>query len=293
VGRLLFHRRYLPVAGSLLLAVLSGCANARRGTGLMDVLSPAELSKAVAPSNHRQWIPSLAVLPHAEFSGNHVTIRNIRHCEYLSEDDYIVRHYDKTFDLDQLQSVDFMVVPFQAVPSLAHTMLSFGFGEQGYLAVSVETRLEVGESYSPIKGAMRQYELMYVLADERDVIPLRTKHRKADVYLYRTRATPPQARALLLDVLARVNKLAVEPEFYDTFTNNCTTNIVDHVNRVYPSRVPMRIGVLLPGYADRLAYDLGLLDSQDTFERVRKRARVNTAANRYAQSPDFSEKIRR
>jgi hypothetical protein len=146
----------------------------------------------------------------------------------LSENDYIVRHYDKTFDLNRLDSVDFLVVPFKEAPNLAHTMLSFGFGGNDYLVVSVEARMEEGQSYSPVKGLMRQYELMYVVADERDVIPLRTKHRDVDVYLYRTRATPEQARMLLVDMMARVNKLAFEPEFYDTFTNNCTTNIVPH-----------------------------------------------------------------
>ncbi len=257
------------------------------------MLSQAELEKIVAPSNFRRWEPSLAVLPYAELQGDYLTIHHIRNCMYLSEDDYIVRYYDKTFDLNRLQGVDFLVVPFKEAPSLAHTMLSFGFGDEGYLAVSAEVRLEEGESYSPLKGAMRQYELMYVVADERDVIPLRTKHRQVDVYLYPTRATPSQARGLLLDVMARVNKLAVEPEFYDTFSNNCTTNIVGHINRLYPGRVPLDIGVLLPGYADRLAYDLGLLDTQESFEQTKRRARINRLANRFAESPDFSEQIRR
>lgn len=285
--------RLLFVGFSLLLAALSGCASARPGAEGADVLSPVELSKIVAPSNQRQWEPALAVLPYAQFEGNLVTVRNIRNCEHLGETDYIVRHYDKTFDLNRLQTVDFMVVPFKDAPSLAHTMLSFGFADQGYLAVSVEVRLEEGETYSPVKGAMRQYELMYVLADERDVIPLRTRHRDSDVYLYRTRATPPQSRALLLDVLARVNKLAVEPEFYDTFTNNCTTNIVNHINRIYPGRVPMDIGVLLPGYADRLAYDLGLLAADESFESARRRAKIDRVAARDETAVDFSDKIRR
>ncbi len=280
-------------AAGLLLATLSGCASVPSGSSQWDILNAGNFSRAVTPSNHRNWLPSLAVLPYAEFHDGQVTIRNIRHCEYLTEEDYIVRHYDKTFDWDRLEAVDFMVVPFAEIPSLAHTMLSFGFGEQGYLAVSVEARLEEGESYSPFRGLMRQYELMYVLADERDVIPLRTKHRQSDVYIYRTRATPEQARMLLLDVLARVNKLAREPEFYDTLTNNCTTNIVQHVNRVFPSRVPMHIGVLLPGYADRLAYDLGLLEGDETFRQLRERAHVNEAANRYVRTPDFSDRIRR
>jgi hypothetical protein len=275
------------------LAVLSGCATRRPPTKLTDFLSPEELQRAVAPSNHRRWEPYLAVLPTAELHGQHLTVRNIRHCKYLSENDYIVRYYDKTFDLDRLESVDFLVVPFKGAPSLAHTMLSFGFGGTDYLAVSVEARMEEGQSYSPIKGLMRQYELMYVVADERDVIPLRTKHRDVDVYLYPTRATPQQSRILLLDIMARVNKLAVEPEFYDTFTNNCTTNIVYHINRLAPGKIGPGVSVLLPGLSDRLAYDLGLLDTTDSFEQTKKRALVNRRANRYLAAEDFSQRIRR
>jgi hypothetical protein len=277
----------------LVLAVLSGCATHRPPTKLTDFLSQEELERAVTPSNHRRWEPYLAVLPYAELQGQQLTVRNIRNCEYLSENDYIVRHYDKTFDLNRLESVDFLLVPFKEAPSLAHTMLSFGFGGNDYLVVSVEARLEEGQSYSPLKGLMRQYELTYVVADERDVIPLRTKHRDVDVYLYRTRTAPEQARLLLLDMMARANKLAFEPEFYDTFTNNCTTNIVNHINRVSPGKIGPSVGVLLPGLSDRLAYDLGLLDTTDTFERTKQRALVTRRANRYLAATDFSEKIRR
>ena len=277
----------------LVLAVLSGCASRRPPTKLTDFLSQEELERAVTPSNHRRWEPYLAVLPYAELQGQQLTVRNIRNCKYLSENDYIVRHYDKTFDLNRLEAVDFLVVPFKEAPNLAHTMLSFGFGGNDYLVVSVEARLEEGQSYSPVKGLMRQYELMYVVADERDVIPLRTKHRDVDVYLYRTRTTPEQARLLLVDMMARANKLAFEPEFYDTFTNNCTTNIVNHINRIAPGKIGPSVGVLLPGLSDRLAYDLGLLDTTDTFERTKQRALINRRANRYLAAADFSEKIRR
>jgi hypothetical protein len=276
----------------LVLAVLSGCATRRPPTKLTDFLSQEELERAVTPSNHRRWEPYLAVLPYGELQGQQLTIRNIRNCEYLNENDYIVRHYDKAFDLNRLESVDFLVVPFKEAPNLAHTMLSFGFGGNDYLVVSVEARLEEGQSYSPVKGLMRQYELMYVVADERDVIPLRTKHRDVDVYLYRTRTTPEQARMLLVDMMARANKLAFEPEFYDTFTNNCTTNIVNHINRIAPGKIGPSVGVLLPGLSDRLAYDLGLLDTTDTFERTKQRALINRRANRYLAATDFSEKIR-
>lgn len=277
----------------LMLAVLAGCVTRRSAPKLTDLFDPEELQRAVTPSNHRRWEPKLAVLPFAELHGDQLTVRNIRHCEYLSDRDYIVRHYDKTFDLNRLSSVDFMVVPFKNAPSLAHTMLSFGFGDSDYLAVSVEARLEEDQKYSPIRGLMRQYELMYVVADERDVIPLRTKHRDADVYLYRTRATPEQSRQLLLDMMARANKLAFEPEFYDTLANNCTTNIVDHINRVIPGKIGPNIGVLLPGLSDQMAYDAGLLDTNDSFERTKQRARITGRANRHLAEADFSVKIRR
>lgn len=279
--------------GMLMLALLAGCVKRRSGPQLTDLFDPQELQRAVTPSNHRRWEPKLAVLPFAELHGDQLTVRNIRHCEYLSERDYIVRHYDKTFDLNRLSSVDFLVVPFRNAPSLAHTMLSFGFDDSDYLAVSVEARLEEGQAYSPIRGLLRQYELMYVVADERDVIPLRTRHRDADVYLYRTRATPEQSRQLLLDMMARANKLAFAPEFYDTLTNNCTTNIVDHINRVTPGKIGPHIGILLPGLSDQMAYEAGLLDTRDSFERTRQRALITERANRHLAEADFSVQIRR
>lgn len=273
------------------IASAAGC-HSKRPAEIADVLSGEELARAISPSNYRAWIPAQAVPPTAELRGDLLTVHNIRNCQYLNADDYVVRYYDKTFDLHRLRSVDFITVPFQESPTLAHTMLSFGFDDQEFLAVSIEARYEQGETYSPLKGALRQYELIYVVADERDVIGLRAKHRKDDVYLYRTRATPELARALLLDVLARANKLAAQPEFYDALSNNCTTNIVAHVNRVRPGRVPLDVGVLLPGYADRLAYDLGLLDTQLPFEKLKSQAKIDRVASRYAEDPDFSRRIR-
>ena len=244
--------------------------------------------EALLPSNDRDWSPDLAILPYAEFRGDEITIRNVRNCVYESDNDYVLDYYDKQFDLNQIQHVDFIVVPFNGTPSLAHTMLSFGLDNGDYLAVSVEARMEKGETYSPLKGALRQYELMYILADERDVILRRTRHRGANVFVYRTIATPEQSRELFVDVLRRVNELAETPEFYDTIVNNCTTNIIGHLNRIRPGRVPVDLRVLLPGFSDSLAYELGLLDTQLPFQETRRRAKVTELANRHARSPDFS-----
>jgi len=250
------------------------------------------IEKSVAPSNDRNWQPNQAVLPHADINGDYLTVHNIRNTTYFSADDYIVRHYDKTFDLNKVRSVDFFVVPFPEIPTLAHTMLSFGFADEEYLGVSVEVRREVDEQYGPLRGGLRQYELMYVAADERDMIQMRTHHYHNDVYLYRANASPQQVRDVLVDVMHRMNELRDQPEFYDTLTNNCTTNIVRHVNKLSPNRVPLSVGVVLPGHSDRLAYDLGLLDTRLPFEETKRLAKINDLALKYEDNPEFSTKIR-
>jgi hypothetical protein len=275
------HAAHIFGRMALCLLVISGCRS---------------VEKTIRPSHFRDWVPEQAVLPQADFHGNQVVVRNVRNCQYFAHDVYLVDYYDKKIDLSDVCGVDFVVAPFALMPALAHTMLSFEIAPPGekpqYLAVSVEVRKEKGEEYNPAKGSARQYELMYVLADERDVIQQRTNYRGEDAFLYRTVATPQTARLLLVDVLQRVNQLAKEPEFYDTITNNCTTNIVRHINRIKPNRIIADLRVLLPGYSDALAYDEGLIERHGTFLETRQRAYINPLAQRYAGREDFSELIR-
>ena len=257
----------------------------------------SSVGKMVAPSNVRTWEPDQAQLSYAEFRGSQIVAHNVRNCHYFDADTFVVNYEDRVYDLNDLRAVDFFMAPFAGMPRLAHTMLSFEFAPKGkppeYLAVSIEIRKELGETYSAWKGSARQYELMYVLADERDVVQLRTNHRGEDVYRYRTTATPEQTRLLLVDVLTRTNELASRPEFYDTFRNNCTTNLVRHVNRIQPSRLPYDYRVLLPGYSDQLAFDEGLLVPHGTFEETKVQAYLNVRAVAAANRADFSQAIRR
>ncbi len=271
---------------------------------LAACLSAAALSlgcrsaeKVLAPSNFRDWTPEQAVLATAETHGNQVTIHNVRNCQYFAADTYLVDYYDKTFNLADVRSVDFLMVPFDSMPVVAHTLLSFEIarpdGKSDHLAVSVEVRKEKHETYNPVKGSARQYELMYVVADERDVIRQRTNYRHENVYLYRTTATPKTSQLLLADILGRVNDLAKQPEFYDTLTNNCTTNIVRHIDRVRPNRITYDVRMILPGYSDELAFNQGLIVPYGTFEQTKQHAYVNPLAERYADREDFSDLIRR
>jgi hypothetical protein len=255
----------------------------------------AELAATVpiSPSNYRPWIPKQARLPSVEFDGTRVKVHDVRNFDYVTETDHVERFETRNYDLRELESVDYMVVPFPAAPLLAHTMLSFGFGRGRYLVSSVEARLEQGETYSPLLGGLRQYELIYVLADERDALRLRADVRGDDVYIYRVQAPPEKLRDLLVDILDRVNQLRDTPEFYDTLTNNCTTNIARHVNRIAPARVPLGSEVLLSGLSPRLIYDLGLLDSSRSFEDLTLAANASPRIRENRTASDFSDRIRR
>ena len=266
---------------AIMLAIF-GCAGCR-------ALFTDGISDRILPSNQRDWAPEFAVLPQADIRDDSVTIHNIRRCNYLTNDDYVLDYYDRTIALNEIRSVDFVVVPFQNTPLLAHTMLSVELDDGQYLGVSVEIRKERGEKYSPLLGASNQYELIYIVADESDLIRVRTRHRDADVYVYPTVATREQAQSLFVDVMRRVNKLAVQPEFYHTIRNNCTTNLAAHINHLAPERIPYGWQVLLPGFSDKYAYQLGLLDNTIPFETLKA---VNDLAESYYDDPDFSAKIR-
>jgi hypothetical protein len=241
----------------------------------------------------RDWNTDQAVLPGISIDGNSVHIKNIRNFEYRSTTDYTPRYYDKTFSLDKIRSVDYMVEPFSGNSGAAHTLVSFGFDDGSYVAISVEIRKEKGESFSAVKGLLRQYELMYVIADERDVIKLRSNYRKDQVFLYPMKASREQARNLFLDMLARAQKLQDKPEMYNTLTSTCITNIISHVNKLSPDRVPWNKNVLFPANSDKYAYDLGLIDTDLSFEEARKKFNINERAEKYADSPQFSKMIRR
>jgi hypothetical protein len=244
------------------------------------------------PSNERDWSRDQDRLSTAEFTGDTVRVRNVRNAYYRSTTDFDVHWEDRNYDLRQLESVWYVVEPFATWRGPAHTFLSFGFGNGEYVAISVEIRKERGESFSPLLGLMRQYELTYIVGDERDLIGLRTNHRHDDVYLYPMRASPAAARALFVSMLERANALAVQPEFYNTLTNTCTSNIVDHVSLITPESIPYSYKILLPAYSDDLAFDLGMIDTDLPREQFRAAFWINDLALKHGDSVDFSMAIR-
>ncbi len=242
------------------------------------------------PWNDRNWRPDIAVLPYADIAGNQITIHNIRNCDYRTETDYDVRHYDRTFDLDQLRTLDLYMV-YWGSPHIAHTMMSFGFADGEHVCSSIETRNEQGEGYSALRGLFRQFELTLVIADERDVVRLRTNYRQGeDVYLYRLRASPERIRQLFLDYLQRANRLRQGPEWYNAVTDNCTTGI--RAQWAAADRAPWDWRMLVNGHGDELLYERGVFATNVPLAELKARGHVNPRARAADKAEDFSKQIR-
>ena len=244
------------------------------------------------PSNSRDWQPEVAVLPYADINGDLVTVHNIRNFDYRTETDFTPAYYDKTFDLRRLDRVDLIAV-YWIGPAIAHLFVSFGFGDD-HLAISIEARKDRTREYATIPGFFRQYELVYIVADERDVIRVRTNYRKSppeEVYLFRTTGPLENARRVFLDYISDINRLREHPRFYNTLTTNCTTMIVAHT-AVNPGHIPYSWKILLSGYAAEYAYDRGRLDGSLPFEELKRRSHINAAAQAADKAPDFSQRIR-
>ena len=252
------------------------------------------LWSSIEPTNERDWPPELAVLPSATIAGDRVIVHNIRNFDYRSETDFTPAYYDKSFDLRDLRSVD-IVTSYWMGPAIAHVFVSFGFTGDNYLAISIEVRKPKGEGYSTLKGFFRQYELIYVVADERDIIRLRTNYRRdppEDVYIYRIKGPIEGGQRLFLEYMHRMNALRTQPEFYNTLTTNCTTNIWtnSHVNA---GRVPLSWKILASGYVPEYLYEQGRLEARGlSFPELQRQAHVNARAQAADKAADFSRRIR-
>jgi hypothetical protein len=258
----------------------------------------------IKPSHDRDWGSAQGTLPFAEIISpmfgrtESVVVHNIRAIRYGPDGPDGGSHYDDMYDLSKLESVWFGVDHFTDVQPLAHTFLSFGF-EPGthrtnYLAFSAEARREKDERmYSPIRGIFKNYELIYVIADEQDAYSGRSGHRENIIQLYPVRATKEQMRTMFRDMVDRTNSIREQPEFYHTLTNNCTTNIVYHTNKVIEKPISAwERGVVFPGYADWLAYRMGIIDTELPLEEARVKFRIDQRVKEYDGTSDFSEFIR-
>ncbi|HEY1373939.1 MAG TPA: DUF4105 domain-containing protein [Candidatus Binatia bacterium] len=246
----------------------------------------------IPASNGREWQPEVAVTPWAEIDGDRVTIHGVRNFDYRTETDFDARWEDRTYDLQKLDSADVIAV-YWAGKAIAHVMLSFGFQDKDYLAVSIETRKAKGEDYSTLAGFFRNYELIYIAGDERDLIRVRSNYREPQeqVYVYRTRAPLRNIRRVFLDYMQTMNEMRERPRFYNTLTTNCTTSILTHT-KMNPESPPFSWKVLLSGYVPTYLYERGRIDTSMPFAELEKISLINDRAHAADKDPDFSRRIR-
>ncbi|HKC50457.1 MAG TPA: DUF4105 domain-containing protein, partial [Myxococcota bacterium] len=287
------------LAGVLVAAFALGCflvlvyvrsfARSLAGLALLALAVTAWWLRIPA-SNARDWQPDVGRLAHAQIDADRVTIENVRNFAWRTETDYDPSWETRTYDLQKLRGVD-LFISFWGPTLYGHTIMSWEFEDSPPLAISIETRKELGESYSALLGFFRQYELYYVVSDERDVIGVRDRLRGERTYLYRLAAPVDRARELLLDYLAEVNSLAAKPDWYNALTQNCTTTIRTRVMHA-GGHVPLSWKLLANGYLDELMYERGSLGKSVPLADLRERCDVTERAKAAGIDPDFSARIR-
>jgi hypothetical protein len=245
----------------------------------------------LSPSNDEKWQPDVAETAWAEINGDDVTIHNVRNCDYRTEHDFDVHWEARTFQLSKMQGMD-LAIMYWGSPYMAHPIVSFRFADALPICFSIETRKAVGQDYSAVRGLYRQYTLIYVVADERDSIRVRTNYREGeDVYFYRTIASPDQARERFVEYLNTVNRLHDHPRWYNAITTNCTTSI--RTQRPNGLRAPWDWRILINGKADEMLYERHLIATGGLpFAELKKRSRINDAGRGADKDPEFSRRIR-
>ena len=245
----------------------------------------------IRPSHDRPWRPEVAVLPRAIVDGDVVRITNFRNFNYRSLDDFTPGYETREFSLSRVNGVDLFISYWQVGP-VGHTFVSFTFDDgTPPLCISIEARPEVGEEFVPLQSMFKQFELVYVVGDERDVVRVRTDHRDEEVYCYRMRVTAEGARKLLLVYLERINELAERPQFYHLLSNNCTVNIVRYANAAGRKR-DFDVRHLLNGYVDGYLYATGRVDTTLPFAELRERSRITNVSRAAGDVDGFSTRIR-
>lgn len=264
-------------------------------TGLLGTLVGFALVfaayRTISPSHERAWSEDQSRVARALVDGSQVTFRNVRRFRYRSADEWDAQWDELTVDTSELEGIDFLLTRFSGHPALGHTMISFRFSGDRAVVVSIEIRREQGERFGLFKGLFRQFELAYVVGDERDLIELRTHHRQNDVWLYPCLGSHEVQVAYLLEVCQGIERLAEEPAFYNTLTRNCTTVLVRHWEDVMDVELGLDMRLVLPGLVDELASELSLIEAEAVGAHTSSPHYISDRARR-ADPEVFSSAIR-
>ena len=244
------------------------------------------------PQSDRDWVSDQERIVALNFlDSDNVRISNIR--DWHHEKDGAIHWIEETYDLTTVQSADYIIEPFANWRGLAHVFISFGFANGNHLAISVEARRKKGLRYEPLRGLYRNYEVIYVVGLERDLIGLRSNVREHPVYVYPLKTNQEGARSLLTTLLKNAAALESTPAFYDTLTNTCTSNIVIHSNKLLERRISLiDWRMIFPGYSDEVGIETGVFDTDLNISEARERFQINDRSAWHDDAREWSAQIR-
>jgi len=252
---------------------------------------------SMTPSLERDWTTDQEILTDIEILSDTISLTNIRSFRYTNPSEYTPGYFDGDYSISELSSLDYIIEPFGEIDGFAHTMLSFWFSDGRHIAVSSEIRKEVWESFHPISGFLNAYEIVYMIWDEEDLIKLRANARENTVIMYPIKISQTQLQQLFLSVMTRAQKLAREPEFYNSLTNTCTTSILSHINELKTDNNKALINwskqIFLPSHSDTIAYEEWFIDTSLSLEEAREYYTINSLSAQHMEWEDYSKLIRK
>ena len=246
----------------------------------------------VVPNPNQKWAPEQAYQPHVEILGDKVHVSHVRNFTWHTATDFTAGYYDRVYDVSKLDSMYYVVASMPLWEAVAHVFVCFGFSDGQHVAISVEGRRMEGQRYRLIPSMFRQYQMIYVVGDERDVVGLRGAIWKKPVFFYPARTTDERKRAIFLDMMERAHSLEEKPEFYHLLFNNCMNNITYHLRRLGGRPLPHDLAVLLTGLSDRVAHRYGYIDTDLPFEKARQAFRVDEWMQQTPLDEGFSQRLR-
>lgn len=246
-------------ASKWLLAILANC--------LVFIIA---LTFVFHPSHDRTWETGHEALPYIAEENGQITITNFRHFKWTGPFEATINYTSRSFPLEEITGVSVLISHFSEFEGMAHIFLSFELASGTPIVVSLETRREMGEKFSPVLGILRQFEIIYVVGDEQDLVGVRTDHRDERVYLYPTKATPEQAQKLFSGLAEKINTVYQKPQMYNTLLRNCTNEITREVEQMSELDFPLTWKTILPGYFDEILYEMGIIDTALQFEETKQ-----------------------
>jgi hypothetical protein len=282
----------LAVAASLLIAAL------RPGWPRRGALAAAGACFAIVawraaltPRGDRQWTLDVSITPAVDIEGDLVTVTGVRNFRWLDAERCEPAWETRSYRLSRLRGLDVIMEPLGACDLMAHTMLSFDFGEDGRILLSIEARQEVGEPYGAIPGGLNQFELIYIFADERDALGQRAL-AGYELYCFPAEVGPLKARAFFLSLCATAENLRQRPRFYQIIRDNCTTAWLAHSDMLDPNPVGLTLDTILTGRIGRLMHERGLMATELDYHQAKQRFRIDARVREHSNAAEFEQRIR-